>query len=276
MELSQLQAKLPMYLTALIARGLEPRTVRKYGGDIRKFLTYCGTAGPLTPQLLADYLAQLRAAYRPNSVNSYLISLNAYLSFLGLPDRVPLLKKQQICTRENILSLEDYHALLDAARDRRQEQLTLILRTLASTGIRIGELALLRVESLQEGYEEIYFKKKLRIVCLPTALTADLRAFCALRHYDSGPIFRGASGEAPIPPSTVWRQMKRLALCCGVDPDRVYPHSFRHMFAKRYMESFRDLTELSDLLGHSSVETTRIYTRTSMREKRDRLDIIEL
>lgn len=151
-----------------------------------------------------------------------------------------------------------------------------ILRTIALTGIRIGELKYITVDAVNTGWAEVYNKGKYRNIYISRNLSEELLNYCNDNGISTGIVFRGRNREEGISPAGVWKNMKYIAEQVGVPLEKVYPHNLRHLFAKTYMEKVGDVTELSDLLGHSRLETTWIYTKTTAEEKRNRLEKLDL
>lgn len=252
-------------------------TIEKYVRDVRRFARFAAGQS-ITRQLVLDYKAALTATYKARSVNSMLASLNAFLHFIGCDDcRVRQLRVQNetYCTEEKELSRQEYCRLVKTAAALGDKRMSLLLQTLCSTGIRISELPYITVEAVREGRVEIRCKGKSRMVFLPTQLQNKLLRYCKAirRHY--GPVFCTRSGAA-MDRSNIWHAMKRLCLAAGVSPKKVFPHNLRHLFARTFYELEKDLSKLADLLGHSSINTTRIYIMSSGAEHRQRMEQMHL
>lgn len=246
-----------------------PCTLEKYRRDVWTFARFCAKRGcPLEKALVVEYKAWLRSSYKTASVNSMLAAMNKFLDFLGRADcKVHAVKKQRriFCDEREELSKQEYLRLLQAARRRHDQRLYLILQTLGGTGIRVSELRHITVQAVRASKAVVECKNKQRVILLPPGLQKQLRQYMRENGIESGPIFLSRSGR-PLERTAVWRAMKRLCAEAKVEKIKVFPHNLRHLFARTYYHAQRDLVRLADLLGHSSVETTRIYLLTSSRE----------
>ena len=259
------ETRLEGVCAALEREEKSPQTVRQYVRAARGFLTFLGGEVPGKESLLA-YKQEMQKRFRPATCNGMLAALNRFLSFLGQEDcRVRLLRVQKSSFRreERELTPEAYRRLLAAAG--RDERLCLLMQALCSMGLRVSEHRFLTVESLHSGWVRIQNKGKLCAVPIPAPLRRALARYCKKRRIQSGPVFVTKSGR-PMDRSNIWRMMKRLSRTAGVAAEKVFPHNLRHLFALTFYQKEKDIVRLADLLGHSSVETTRIYTRTSAGE----------
>lgn len=214
------------------------------------------------------YKEELVGKYQTSSANSMLAALNCYLKYMGMGDlcvRTCREQKQLFLDEERELEKDEYLRLLDAAKEQGKERLYSILQTIASTGMRIGELPYLTFEALRTGIVRIDFKGKVRKILLPQPLIIYLRGYCRNQGIRGGCIFITRNGT-PVDRRNVWAEMKKLCGAAGVAASKVFPHNLRHLFAKCFYEKEKDLGRLADYLGHSSVETTRRYTRVSCRK----------
>jgi site-specific recombinase XerD len=256
-----------------------PATVKKYLRDAQKFIKFSGKdLRQVTKQDVFAYKDHLIKEYKPVTVNSYLISLHKLAAFFQNDSfRVKTLRIQRKTSLYNVLSGDDYARLLEAAQREGKTRLYYLLRVLASSGIRVGELRYITPVMLKTGKTFVSSKKKVREIIIPNALCAELQKYCAeLGLSDGDIIFHGKRKDALIDKSRIWREMKELALYAGVPQEKVHAHNFRHLFAKEFLARFHDVVDLADILGHSSVETTRIYTRTSGQEKQARINALNL
>lgn len=254
-----------------------PVTVDKYTRDLKAFLSFARER-PLSKALVLDYKQQLiSSGYSVRSINSMLSSLNAFLRFSGREDcRVKCLKLQrQIYSREDKeLSKAEYLRLLSAAEHR--PQLHMLLETICATGIRVSELRFFDLEGVRRGEVSVSCKGKNRLVFIPEKLKKRLLTYCRRLGIRSGPIFRTRTGR-PLDRSNIWSQMKSLCAAAGVAPGKVFPHNLRKLFARTFYSLDRDLAKLADILGHSSIDTTRIYiisTGAEHRKKIERLGLV--
>ena len=187
--------------------------------------------------------------------------MNQFFTFLGWEDcRVKSLKIQRKLFRDDRreLTREEYERLLDAAHGLGRERLALLLETICATGIRVSEVKYITVEAARAGRAEVSLKGKLRTILLPGKLCRKLKKYARAQKIASGEIFRTRSGKS-LSRRQIWAEMKRLCKSAGVAPSKVFPHNLRHLFARTFYKVCRDVVKLADVLGHSSVETTRIY-----------------
>ena len=249
------------YLDFLHEQERSAHTISKYAHDLTALLAYLH-GEPLTKTALIGWKTQLVDALAPASVNSMPVAVNGYLAFMGWPElKIKLLKIQKavFLDESKELTREEYTRLVCAAKMQQNERLALVIQTICATGIRVSELQFITVEAVQCGRAEISNKGKLRIVFLPTALCKLLAAYLRKQGKTSGPVFTTRSGK-PLDRSNVWRDMKALCQSAGVDPKKVFPHNLRHLFTRMFYSIDHDLSRLADILGHSSISTTRIYT----------------
>ena len=268
---------LTTYYHYLIGEEKSPTTITKYLRDLQKFLTY--TAGrPITKELVITYKEELKQQYATASINSMLASLNHYFDFAGLYEcKVKQIKQQRrvYCPEEKELSKEEYYRLIKAAQELQKDRLSLIIQTICSTGIRISELECITVRAAQSGVAEVNCKGKSRQIFIPHKLKMMLLTYIKKQHIRQGPIFITKQGN-PINRSNVWREMKNLCEIAHVRENKVLPHNLRHLFAKTYYKMEKDISKLADLLGHSSINTTRIYIISSGEEHRRQIDRMKL
>lgn len=246
---------------------------QKQAGD---FLEYLKT-GEITKKTTIGYKQHILEEYKKTStVNLYLTAVNCYLKYAGYEEcTVKLQKQQRRQCPDNILSLSEYSRLLMWAKESGRSKYYCIMRTLALTGIRISELSDCTVEALERGKFTVCNKGKNREIYLPDKLITELRAYCGGECICEGVIFLGNRGK-PIGRTSVYKMLRRMAEYIGIPKEKVHPHSFRHLFAVTYMKQYSNLFELADILGHASLETTRIYTVTTAEEKRIRINALQL
>ena len=233
-------------------------TVEKYIRDVSAFAIYLEDR-ELTKQEVMEYKKQISESYAPSSVNSMLVSVNSFLDFIERTDcRVKLLKiqRQMFVSEDRELTAAEYRRLLKAARGSR---LALVIQTICETGIRVSELAFITVEAVENGRAVVDCKNKTRVILIPTVLKKILLQYIKRTGIKTGPVFVTKTGN-PLNRSNIWRDMKALCKKAGVDPEKVFPHNLRHLFARTFYSLERDIVRLADLLGHSSINTTRIYT----------------
>lgn len=236
-------------------------TIHKYLHDISEFRLWLGTA-ELCKTAVVAYKSNLCEHYAPASVNAALSSLNSFFGFMEWYDlRVKNLKiqKQIFASADRELTKDDYGRLLRAAKHKNDERLYLLMQTICSTGIRVSEVRHITVEAVHRGESEINCKGKRRRVFLPTQLCRILRQYIKEQKIKSGPVFITKNGK-PLDRSNIWLAMKKLCAAAGVSDKKVFPHNLRHLFARTYYNLQMDIVRLADILGHSSINTTRIYT----------------
>ncbi len=237
-------------------------TIEKYIRDITAFMLWTKERDVNKKNVLL-YKNELITRYAPTSVNSIISSLNAYFIFRGWYDcKVKGLKiqKQIFMNKNKELSKAEYERLLMAAKRKKNQKLYYLMQAICSTGIRISELCYITVEAIKTGQAIIRCKGKVRIVILPRQLCKMLKTYLKCNCIKEGPVFVTKTGKA-IDRSNVWKLLKSLCESAGVSKDKVFPHNFRHLFARTYYSIEKDVVRLADILGHSSVNTTRIYTK---------------
>lgn len=263
------------YRDWLVERELAPNTVSKYTRDVRHMLEFVSSSPvpSLSKKSALMYKSDLVERYAPASVNSMIAAVNSFFKFLGKPEfaikQLKIQRRTYLGANEE-LTRDDYLKLLEAAEEQGDGKAKLMLETLCSTGMRVGELKFVTAEALADGFVSINMKGKARIVWIPEELKADLEALAERERICSGALFRSRNGNA-FHRTYVWKRMKSLGKASGVDAAKVYPHNLRHLFARTFYSTHKDISALSDVLGHSSLATTKIYTMTSGRECRQQL-----
>lgn len=252
-------------------------TVAKYRRDLAAFALWLDGRG-VTKENAARWKTHLlERGYKPETINSKLSAINGFFAYMNWAIRVKFLKIQRNLFRDPAreLSRQEYDCLLTTARETGQERLALIMETLCATGIRISELRYITVEAAKDGRATISLKGKIRTILLPTKLYRKLTKYARKEKIASGAIFRTKSGR-PISRRQVWYELKRLCQAAGVEPGKVFPHNLRHLFATTFYRACKDIARLADVLGHSSIETTRIYLAVSGAEQARQLDKLGL
>ncbi len=265
------------YRQALVQEEKSPATVEKYLRDVRAFAVFAGR-DPLTKEVVMAYKRRLiEQGYAVRSINSMLGSVNSLLAYLGRPEcRVKAIRQQRriYCPEERELTKDEYLRLLGAAKER--PQLRLVMETICGTGIRVSELRYFTVEAVGRGEVTVRCKAKARTILLPGKLRRMLLDHARKRGIRAGAIFLTRGGK-PLNRSNIWRQMKRLCEAAGVKTTKVFPHNLRKLFARTFYGLEKDIAKLADILGHSSIDTTRIYimsTGTEHRKKIERLGLV--
>ena len=253
-------------------------TIEKYLRDVRAFAEYLGGAEVTKEAVIADKSKLLAESYAVRSINSMLASLNGLFSFLGWTDcRVKSIKLQRqiYCPEEKELTKAEYMRLVDTAKQKDNARLNLILQTICGTGIRVSELQYITVEAVKNGEATVSLKGKTRSVFLVKELRKKLIRYAAKQNIQSGAVFITRTGK-PMNRTNIWREMKGLCRQAGVNPKKVFPHNLRHLFARTFYGIEKDIAKLADILGHSSINTTRIYIISTGSEHRRRMEHMRL
>lgn len=269
--------KIAKYAEHLRQEERSGNTVSKYIRDIRAFFTFLAET-EISKNNVLDWKEHLSAIYSPASVNSMLAAVNGFLEWAGLSScKVKPLKIQReiFAKPERELTQSEYRRLVEAANKQNNRRLSLLLQTICSTGIRVSELRFITADAMQTGRAVVDCKGKTRTIFLPRDLCRSLTKYCREMGIGMGAIFCTQSGK-PLDRSNIWRDMRSLCESAGVEPGKVFPHNLRHLFARTYYRLEKDLSRLADLLGHSNVSTTRIYTMESGAEHAKQLDRLGL
>ncbi len=253
-------------------------TIEKYLRDVRGFAVWMGDR-EVTRENALDWRGGLvERGYAPATVNSMLSAVNSFLKFSGREDcRIRFLRLQRKAFRESDreLTRNDYQRLLDAAQDSGRERLRLLMETICSAGIRVSEVRYITLEAARRGKAEIALKGKIRTILLPARLCRKLVKYARRQSIAAGEIFVTRSGKS-LSRRQIWREMKTLCQRAGVEPTKVFPHNLRHLFAVMFYRACRDIVKLADVLGHSSINTTRIYLVTTGAEHARQLERLGL
>lgn len=253
-------------------------TIEKYMRDVRRFAAWLDGRS-VTKELTTEWKEHLvEMDYCPSTVNSMLASVHGFYQFAGWQNcRTKFLRIQRRIFREQNKELEksDYKKLITTARSKKQDRLAMIIETIGATGIRVSELKYLTVEAVKQGQAVVSMKGKIRIILLPGKLIQKLLAYAKKKKITSGEIFLTRNGTS-LSRKQIWAEMKRLCKAAGVASTKVFPHNLRHLFARIFYKSSKDIVRLADVLGHSSIETTRIYLVTSGLEYQTWLDQLSL
>lgn len=249
------------YTAALLEDEKSPATVAKYVHDLNMAAEYFA-GEELTKLALVGWKDVLVEKYATATVNSVLAAINGFLKYMGWNDlMVRPLKIQRTMFRDEgrELSRDEYNRLVRAAERADNRRLSLVVQTICATGIRVSELRFITVDAVRIGHTEISNKGKRRTIFLPEKLRRVLSKYIKKTNKTEGAVFTTRNGK-PLDRSNIWRDMKALCASAGVEPNKVFPHNLRHLFARTYYSIEKDLSRLADILGHSSVNTTRIYT----------------
>lgn len=254
-----------------------PATLEKYLREVRQFAAFLG-GREVTRELAAAWREELSARQSPATVNGKLTALDRLLAFLGWEDcRVKHLRVQRQLFRDSAreLSREEYARLVETARRLGRGRLSLLMETICATGIRVSEVRYITAEAVREGRTEIALKGKIRTILLPGKLCRKLEKYARQKKITSGELFLTRSGR-PMSRKQIWAEMKGVCRAAWVAPSKVFPHNLRHLFARCFYRVSRDVAKLADVLGHSSIETTRIYLISTGAEHARTLDQLRL
>ena len=256
-------------------------TIEKYMRDIQHFYEYLPEQKIITKENLIAYKQSLSDTYKVTSINSMLVSINGLLSFMNLDTLKLKLHKVQrkvFSSEDSELSKAEYKRLLDAAMKKNNKRLFMLIQTICGTGIRVSEHKYITVESLKAGQAMVNNKGKSRTIFINKKLKRMLLTYCKEENITSGSIFVTKGGK-PMDRSNIWSAMKNLCADANVDRKKVFPHNLRHLFAYTFYGLEKDLVRLADILGHSSIETTRIYTKAGIKKCQsimDRMDLLSM
>ncbi len=266
---------LEKYRKYLSNQELAETTIAVYMRIAGRFLSYIGD-GDIEKSAVIAYKKELdHVGYSPTTMNQHIVAVNRYLRFCGREDcQVKTRRIQRRTSVSNVINDLDYQRLLTCARESRDEKYYAIMKTLALTGIRVSELGYITVENMTEGHIIVCNKGKVREIFLPDCLIRILQKYCEQKHITEGYVFCGNKGQ-PISRVAVWRKIGQIAERAGVDRAKAHPHSFRHYFALMYLKKYSNLFELADILGHASLETTRIYAMATVEAKRERMEDLD-
>ena len=253
-------------------------TIEKYLRDVQAFVVHLNGA-EVTKEVVVSYKNKLLSkSYATRSINSMLASLNSLFLFLGWADlkvKSIRLQRQIYCSEEKELTKAEYMRLVNTAKQKGNERLNLILQTICGTGIRVSELQYITVEAVKCSEAVVSLKGKTRSVFIVKELQKKLLRYAAEQKIHSGCIFITRTGK-PISRTNIWREMKGLCEQAGVNPQKVFPHNLRHLFAHIFYGIAQDIAKLADILGHSSINTTRIYIISTGDEHRRRMEHMRL
>ena len=278
MERILTQNKISDFYKWLQSEEKSENTIEKYIRDATAFMAYLG-GGVITKETVIAYKSKLiNDNYAVRSINSMLASLNSLFAFLGWLDlkvKSIKLQRQIYCPEEKELTKAEYKRLVNTAKQKGNERLNLLIQTICGTGIRVSELQYITVEAVKCGEAIVSLKGKTRTVFIVKELKQKLLRYAAEQKITSGAIFITRSGK-PMSRTNIWREMKSLCAQAGVNPQKVFPHNLRHLFARTFYGIEKDIAKLADILGHSSINTTRIYIITTGNEHRQRMENMRL
>lgn len=244
-------------------------TIEKYIRDITIFNKWLDNRN-VEKILVMEYKQELIQKYAPASVNSILSSINNFFKYMEWFDcmvKTFKIQRQIFSNKEKELTKEEYHRLLTEAKKRKNEKLYMLMQTICSTGIRVSELQHITTDAVRKGEAVINCKGKMRVVILPKQLCQILKIYIKKNKISSGPVFVTKKGT-PLDRSNIWKLMKNLCINAKVSKHKVFPHNLRHLFARTYYSIEKDIVKLADILGHSNINTTRIYTKETVEHHR--------
>ena len=270
--------QLDAYLQHLLSEEKSKATTEKYLRDIKAFAVFANDCD-ITKETVVAYKSKLLSDnYATRSVNSMLASLNSFFDFMDWSDcKVKSLKIQQqiFCSEKKELTRPEYERLCRTAQQKQNKRLDLVIQTMCCTGIRISELRYITVEAVKNGFAEVNCKAKSRKVFIVKELRKKLLSYIKSVRIVSGPVFVTRTGK-PMDRSNVWREMKALCKSANVSAEKVFPHNLRHLFARTFYKIEKDIAKLADILGHSSINTTRIYIVSTGFEHQKRMERMRL
>lgn len=277
MKARSLEIQVKSYLHHLEQEERSKATRSQYRRDILCFLSWLGDR-VVTKETAIAYKQELEKKCQPVSVNTKLSALNSFFFYIGRNDlHLKLLKIQRkaYCPVERELSKAEYLRLVKAAERAKNEKLALLIQTICGTGIRVSEVQYITAEAVRRGEGTIYLKGKTRTILIPKKLQKRLMRYLQKERVATGPVFVTRTGR-PLDRSNIWKMMKNLCRDADVDEEKVFPHNLRHLFARCFYDVDKDISKLADILGHSNINTTRIYIITSGKEHRRHLDALGL
>lgn len=277
MEKRMTKARIKQFQIGLVEDEKSTATIQKYLRDVEAFFAFTGNDA-VTKDTAIRYKQYLTENYKPSSVNSMLAAINRFFKEMGWYDCVVKalkVQRQTFRSKDRELTKEEYFRLLQEARRQNNTRLYLLMQTLCSTGIRVSELPFITVQAIRSGRAFVSLKGKNRTVLIPSDLCRELKRYAKNRGLESGSIFITKNGR-PMDRSNILHEMKALCEPANVDRNKVFPHNLRHLFACLFYKAEKDLSRLADLLGHSSVNTTRIYTCVSGEEQMRQIEQLGL
>ena len=252
-------------------------TIEKYMRDVRCFMAFIGDAA-IDKQKVLDYKSKLGEEYAVASANSMIAAMNCFLRFCGWHDlcvKQFKMQREVYCSEEKELTRAEYIRLLEAANAKHNERLNLIIQTICGTGIRVSELQYITVEALHNGEAIVKCKGKNRRVFIVPELKKKLLRYVKEQGISTGTVFVTRGGK-PVSRNSIWKDMKALCEQANVSPSKVFPHNLRHLFARTFYGIEKDIAKLADILGHASINTTRIYIVTTGTEHKRKMEHMRL
>lgn len=273
------QKSIQSFISCLVQEEKSSATIAKYARDIEKLRKFAKNR-EISKNLMMEYKEFLydTGKFKTTSINSFIIAANRYLEYMHWHDakvKTYSVQNDPFCSEDKLLSKQEYKKLVDTANQQGKLRLSMILQTICMTGIRVSELSAITVSSVKKGYTEIKNKGKIRQIILSPSLQKLLLLYIKNNKIENGIVFRTSHGTPPDR-SNIWKEMKNLCICANINPEKVFPHNLRHLFALSFYQVDHDIAKLADILGHSSIETTRLYIKTSSREHCRQLEEMDL
>ena len=245
--------------------------------DVKHFAEFAGDRD-IDKTVLLDYKAELEKDYAITSANSMIAAVNSFLRYAGWHDlciKQFKIQKTAYSPEEKELSAAEFHSLIKTAEKNHKERLSLVIQTICGTGIRVSELQYLTVEAVKKGEATVSCKGKTRKIFVVSKLQNKLLAYAKRNNIESGMLFTTKSGK-PLDRSNIWREMKKLCELADIAAEKVFPHNLRHLFARTFYSIEKDIAKLADILGHSNINTTRIYIMTTFAEHKRKMESMRL
>lgn len=281
MKKEELKVKLDEFIESIELEELANKTIQSYRNAINKFIDFLPDEFNIDKKLVMEWKKKMQEdGYALKSRNQFIVVINKFLYFLELKECVvKLFKEQEKSNLEDYIEPQEHKRMLRWAKKLNNMEAYYIIKVFASSGARVSELKYFTVENLDSNYiKGAYNKGKERILIMTNELRRDLKHYCKDNKIKSGQIFRSTDPKyrndenKMINESTIWRWLKKIARAAKINPNKIHAHAWRHLFAKQCKEIGIDLDELSDILGHKNINTTAIYTKTSMKEKKQKLE----
>ena len=252
-------------------------TREKYVRDVKHFAEFAGDK-EIDKAVLLDYKRELEKDYAMTSANSMIAAVNSFLRYVGWHElciKQFKIQKDAYSPQEKELSQAEFHTLIKTAEKNNKERLSLVIQTICGTGIRVSELQYLTVEAVRKGEATVSCKGKTRKIIVVSRLQKKLLAYAKKNNIESGMLFTTKSGK-PLDRTNIWRAMKKLCELAGIAAEKVFPHNLRHLFARTFYGIEKDISKLADILGHSNINTTRIYIMTTLAEHKRKMESMRL
>ena len=277
MERQLNQDQLRQFETHLLCEERSAATVEKYLHDLRVFFAFMD-GNKLDKTAVLEYKSDLLNKYAVTSANSMLAAVNAFFRYLGYYElcvKQFKIQKSAFCPEEKELTKAEYVRLIEAAKRKGYERLNLIIQTICGSGIRVSELQYITVEAVGRGEAFVNCKGKNRRIFIVAKLRKKLLSYIKKQNIKSGAVFVTKNGK-PVSRHNIWRDMKTLCNDADVSPSKVFPHNLRHLFARTFYRLEKDIAKLADILGHTSINTTRIYIVTTATEHKRKMENMRL